>query len=639
MQAAGIRPVGMAHGGVVRYGYAGNNGSFVTPNGPAGLEGLPEADTLSPAQKDRLAQESIARMRFNLENVKTGTTPENMLQPSELTDVRLAKKEKAPYDPYQSDVVTYNRPDDPMTWTSDYKREVIRQKVNEGREQQRTIEEQLRSPSLSQDDRAGLEVKLVKAKNLTNPDFVSSIVEKSIENKAFEKNSPTIPYSQKPLYSGDYNPDTMGRTKDTGRDYGQEREVVASGIRATEEAAARERAMPDKRDYGQEREGLASISRATEDAAARERAMPDKRDYGQEREANKGIAALGNEARIGTAPGAAAEAARPTMGVPGAAVANNIAGAGGTGAGAGGTGAGGTGAGDGGVAKSNEPAKYAPSTTLESIKADRAREREDNFNLALINAGLAMMGGKSSNALTNIGEGGMQGIKQFTEGQRETNRGYREDVKGLREEKRFADEMAQRERMQKESLGATSDLAKATRDFTASEAALNRQQRESEFGRTEDRLILADNRAYGNSKFAQDLADKKYILDKQVADHSITRADADATMKQYQFDSAQAWDKEKTNIVTNATPEQIKVYTVLGDGDPKAGYSRIADAAARKDAVTAAREIVRDMTGSVTEGEKKEAFDMILKIIREGASSSGNTPPPGFKYSGSTKAP
>jgi hypothetical protein len=49
------------------------------------------------------------------------------------------------------------------------------------------------------------------------------------------------------------------------------------------------------------------------------------------------------------------------------------------------------------------------STSMTDIK----RDREDAFNMALMQAGLAMMAGKSSNALANIGEGGIAGLQAY----------------------------------------------------------------------------------------------------------------------------------------------------------------------------------------------------------------------------------
>jgi hypothetical protein len=53
-------------------------------------------------------------------------------------------------------------------------------------------------------------------------------------------------------------------------------------------------------------------------------------------------------------------------------------------------------------------------TALESIKAEREAQKNQNFNMALMQAGLAMMGGKSPNALQNIAEGGISGLAAYT---------------------------------------------------------------------------------------------------------------------------------------------------------------------------------------------------------------------------------
>ena len=67
-------------------------------------------------------------------------------------------------------------------------------------------------------------------------------------------------------------------------------------------------------------------------------------------------------------------------------------------------------------AKSPAPPSKTPedldkkyTTSLPDIK----RDREDAFNMALMQAGLAMMAGKSSNALANIGEGGIAGLQAY----------------------------------------------------------------------------------------------------------------------------------------------------------------------------------------------------------------------------------
>lgn len=59
------------------------------------------------------------------------------------------------------------------------------------------------------------------------------------------------------------------------------------------------------------------------------------------------------------------------------------------------------------AAKSEEDGTEKHPTNLQDIK-------DNNFNLALIRAGLGMAAGKSSNPLTNIAEGGIQGLEQYT---------------------------------------------------------------------------------------------------------------------------------------------------------------------------------------------------------------------------------
>jgi hypothetical protein len=89
-------------------------------------------------------------------------------------------------------------------------------------------------------------------------------------------------------------------------------------------------------------------------------------------------------------------------------------------------------------------------TGIEAIKAERARQREDNFNMALIKAGLAMMAGKSSNALANIGEGGISGLDAFTRAEKE-DRALNAEQRKL-EEDRAARLLRSRELNQEKAL-------------------------------------------------------------------------------------------------------------------------------------------------------------------------------------------
>lgn len=70
-----------------------------------------------------------------------------------------------------------------------------------------------------------------------------------------------------------------------------------------------------------------------------------------------------------------------------------------------------------------------PDLTLDDIKA----RRSENIAMAMIQAGLAMAGGQSSNALTNIAAGGISGLQAYGQAEKERRaelseeRKYRED--------------------------------------------------------------------------------------------------------------------------------------------------------------------------------------------------------------------
>jgi hypothetical protein len=86
--------------------------------------------------------------------------------------------------------------------------------------------------------------------------------------------------------------------------------------------------------------------------------------------------------------------------------------------------------------KAAAPDKNYP-TSLPDIK----RDREDAFNMALMQAGLAMMAGKSSNALVNIGEGGVYGLKAYSDAMKSA----REDALLERKIKAYEDSLRRQE--------------------------------------------------------------------------------------------------------------------------------------------------------------------------------------------------
>jgi hypothetical protein len=100
--------------------------------------------------------------------------------------------------------------------------------------------------------------------------------------------------------------------------------------------------------------------------------------------------------------------------------------------------------------------KKTPTTNMQDLKAERAAAekataRNEDFNMALIQAGLAMAGGESPNALKNIAAGGLSGIGAFTELQKnrrasalaERELAAKEDYYGLMKSK-MADSEARR---------------------------------------------------------------------------------------------------------------------------------------------------------------------------------------------------
>lgn len=71
-------------------------------------------------------------------------------------------------------------------------------------------------------------------------------------------------------------------------------------------------------------------------------------------------------------------------------------------------------------------------TELEQIKADRKAEKEKNFYLGLMQAGLAVAAGKSPDALQNIAQGGISGLQSYAGLEADSRKAEREDMAALR---------------------------------------------------------------------------------------------------------------------------------------------------------------------------------------------------------------
>ena len=89
-----------------------------------------------------------------------------------------------------------------------------------------------------------------------------------------------------------------------------------------------------------------------------------------------------------------------------------------------------------GATKAEETSAPPPAdkklTELEQIKADRKAEKERNFYLGLMQAGLATAAGKSPDALQNIAQGGISGLQSYAGLESDSRKAEREDMAALR---------------------------------------------------------------------------------------------------------------------------------------------------------------------------------------------------------------
>jgi len=112
------------------------------------------------------------------------------------------------------------------------------------------------------------------------------------------------------------------------------------------------------------------------------------------------------------------------------------------------------------IARYKERPQYEPYKKYEeSLKSEEAKVRDkknQNFQMALVNAGLAIMSGSSRYALQNIGQGAMVGTKQYNEG-----------IKDL--------EAAAKERQKAFAMIEEARNAKSEKDFDRYDTMMNRQ--------------------------------------------------------------------------------------------------------------------------------------------------------------------
>lgn len=480
----------------------------------------------------------------------------------------------------------YDNPNNILTWTDSYMRQLAEEEANKNA---RDVPLDFRSGSWAETDPDKIyrDLKLKKAlMRRQNPDFPAVDEETSAPRERKD--------------SGDF------ADISSDMDYRKRmREQEEAGIAA----------LPDKRDYAGDREYSRNVAADTE---ARQQAMPDKRDYAGDRAYDKitsdreqAIASLGPT--VGDNPNGIAELLKSRSsdrrfpeGVTNASLKTGESAA--------------TPESDGGI-KSTAEAQQAkpalsidqipekPETTMEGIKAQRAKERAENINLALIQAGLSIAGGTSPNALANIGQGGMAGIKAFSEAESESRRALRDEQRALRQEALSRDEMAQRMAMSREEMGQRAAIA-----------ADERASRERMFAEQEKRLNAQMTFEFGKTETAQKLAQDELELRRMVANNQVSQADADRLQKDLQFTKSLEMDKWKVEQQLAEPSDNMKLYTAIGNGNMKKGLEIVQRASIMDTKAKAAQDILNPMSNATVE-EQDKARAYLLSLIGGGTPS------------------
>ena len=472
---------------------------------------------------------------------------------------------RAPYDFNTPSFVEYNNPNDLLTWTDDYMAAVAEKTAQENAA---SVPENYQSYVETDPKNILSELRMKRANLLRSPEARKNF--KGDQALSEKKDS------------GDFA-DVSG-----DMDYRQR-------IREQEEAGIA--ALPDKRDFAGDREYARNVS---EDAARREEARPDKRDFASERPYNQATAE--REAGLASLPPTASDDA--TANAINARLKSGIKG---VNASATGTTTGGatTPAAASGIAGTQAAADAVPekqTTTLEGIKSERAKERAENINLSLIQAGLAMAAGTSSNAMTNIGQGGISGLKAFSEAETESRRAMREAEKFARQEAMSREEMAQR-------LGMSRDEMAQRERIAADERLAKREMFDVEQKRLNAQMLFE----FEKTGVAQDIQKQDIELRRMVANNQISSAEADRIQKDNQFKQSLEFDKWKTEKGLAAPSDNMKLYSAIGGGDIKKGFDKVEESSLTNSKVNAYKAILGDPMAP--EEDKVEARDALMSLF------------------------
>lgn len=239
---------------------------------------------------------------------------------------------------------------------------------------------------------------------------------------------------------------------------------------------------------------------------------------------------------------------------------------------------------------------------LKEKEGKLGKEAGENKNLALLQAGLAMMAGTSPHALTNIGAGAQVGLKAYTDGQ-----------KRIQEAKEKLDD----------AFG-----------------------RIEEFRRNEDTLTSKERRAYKSAINTASTEGLEKLLASMRTQYGVDRSTAGSLLQSYV--SREGHNTQAATSLLNSREQAaatVKAAGIRASGDRSAAQDiKLAQLWAKVQSDVAS-ELAKDMQyGVATEAEKARMFQQkVLQRLRSNpalaqyVSDSGEAPPPvagGFRVVG-----
>ena len=232
----------------------------------------------------------------------------------------------------------------------------------------------------------------------------------------------------------------------------------------------------------------------------------------------------------------------------------------------------------------------------ELLKAQEAKEGEKLDNLktmSMLDAGLSMLAGESPYAFVNIGKGGREGLKRYTEGIKEIDK-----AKDLR------------------------DQAYAHIDDMRNAQIMNDQDRALD---SRERAFSAVQQA---AQHTQSGLMNLGIKSADINQHLLTTA-----MTEQGANTRAAYSANTQRDIANANlakpSEQMQLATMIGNGDPAKGYKMIFDAQTEKSGVTLATLYERHISDMRKQGIEPLSETEFANKMRSFVSSYQNPQQPG----------